>query len=67
MSENYSHGILLLRAGPMSLGVVERAARLFSDLDHFLDQMLDSSSIYAFLHRERAVLVRMATSPTCSI
>jgi len=57
MSENYSHGILLRRAGAMSLGVAERGARLFCDVDHFLDQVLDSSSIYAFLHRERAALL----------
>ena len=57
VSENYSHGILLLRGGRVSLGVVEPTARLFCDVDHFLDKMLDDSSIYAFLHRERAALL----------
>jgi hypothetical protein len=57
MSENYSYAILLRRGAPMSLGAAERTSRLFCDVDHFLDEVLNISSIYAFLHRERDALL----------
>jgi hypothetical protein len=40
----------------MSLGLAGRQARLPNELDHFLDNQLDTSSIYAFFHRERDAL-----------
>jgi hypothetical protein len=40
----------------MSLGLAGRQGNLLDDVDRFLDETLDASSIYAFFHRERDVL-----------
>ncbi len=37
----------------MTLGVADRQANLFDDVEQFCDKVLDESSIYAFMHRER--------------
>ena len=37
----------------MTLGVADRQANLFDDVEQFCDKVLTKSSIYAFLHRER--------------
>ena len=55
MSENYT-SVILDRERPMSLGMADRQGNLLDDADRFLDEALDASSIYAFLHRERDAL-----------
>ncbi len=40
----------------MSLGMADRQGNLLDDVDRFLDEALDKSSIYAFFHRERDAL-----------
>ena len=37
----------------MTLGVADRQANLFDDVEQFCDKVLDESSIYSFMHRER--------------
>jgi hypothetical protein len=37
----------------MTLGLADRQANLFDDVERFCDKMLDERSIYAFMHRER--------------
>jgi len=37
----------------MTLGVADRQANLFDDVERFCDKVLDERSIYAFMHRER--------------
>ena len=37
----------------MTLGVADRQANLFDDVEQFCDKVLNESSIYAFMHRER--------------
>src|SRR5579875_3538177 len=52
MRENYT-SVILDRERPMSLGMADRQGNLLDDVDRFLDEALDKSSIYAFFHRER--------------
>jgi IS5 family transposase len=40
----------------MSLGLAGRQGNLLDDVDRFLDEALDATSIYVFFHRERDVL-----------
>jgi hypothetical protein len=40
----------------MSLGMSDRQGNLLDDVDRFLDEALEATSIYAFFHRERDVL-----------
>ncbi len=42
----------------MSLGMADRQGKLLDDVDRFLGEALDESSIYAFLHREREARFR---------
>ena len=37
----------------MTLGLSDRQANLFDDVERFCDKVLDERSIYAFMHRER--------------
>src|ERR1035437_7022652 len=37
----------------MTLGLADRQANLFDDVEQFCDEVLDERSIYAFMHRER--------------
>src|SRR5579875_2879843 len=55
MRENYT-SVILDRERPMSLGMADRQGNLLDDVDRFLDEALDKSSIYAFFHRERDAL-----------
>ncbi len=40
----------------MSLGLADRQGNLLDDVDRYLDEALEKTSIYAFLHRERDAL-----------
>jgi hypothetical protein len=40
----------------MSLGLAGRQGNLLDDVDRFLDEALDATSIYVFFHRERDAL-----------
>jgi len=55
MSENYM-SVILDRERPMSLGMSDRQGNLLDDVDRFLDEALEATSIYAFFHRERDAL-----------
>jgi hypothetical protein len=55
MSENYMD-VVLDREIPMALGRADRQGNLLDDVDRYLDEALEMSSIYAFLHRERDTL-----------
>ena len=55
MSENYI-SVILDRERPMSLGLADKQGNLLDDVDRFMDEALDASSIYAFFHRERDAL-----------
>lgn len=55
MSENYMD-VVLDRETPMALGRADRQGKLLDDVDRYLDEALEKSSIYAFLHRERDAL-----------
>lgn len=40
----------------MSLGLADRQGNLYDDVERFLDETLEETSIYAFFHRERDAL-----------
>jgi IS5 family transposase len=45
--------VVLDRERPVTLGQADRQGNLFDDVERFCDRVLDESSIYAFMHRER--------------
>ena len=47
----------------MTLGVADRQANLFDDVEQFCDKVLNESSIYAFMHRERDRLFSRPVQP----
>jgi hypothetical protein len=55
VSENYV-SVILDRERPMSLGLADRQGNLLDDVDRFLDEALEKTSIFAFFHRERDAL-----------
>src|SRR5271165_1197144 len=55
MSENYM-SVILSPGASMALGLADRQGNLLDDVDRFLDETLEASSIYAFFHRERDAL-----------